>query len=110
MHAADARGGKQFCKLLFRGSAFQGYAVEQQLRARSGKEQTRICAVWNRRAQFLPGAIELLDRPDMVEPVQTGKLQEDVQASDESPRRSRFGVDYFQLCDTRPNGTTSLVP
>jgi hypothetical protein len=95
--AADARGGKQFCKLFFRGSALERHTIQQQLRTARAEQQTCIGCVWNGRAQFLPGTIELLDRADMVIPVQTGKLQENVQASDEGPCCGRFGVDCLHM-------------
>jgi hypothetical protein len=38
LHAAEARRGKKLRKLLFGGRAFDGHAVEQELRARGGEQ------------------------------------------------------------------------
>jgi hypothetical protein len=48
----------------------------------------------DRRSQFAPCDIQLFDGTGVLETVQTGKLQEYIEASHKGPSRSRLGVWY----------------
>jgi hypothetical protein len=85
LNAGESGSGKQLSELLFGGSAFQGNAVKQQLRTSRAQHEARVRPSGNGLVQLTPGDVQLFDSTAVLETVQTGKLQENVQASYEGP-------------------------
>jgi hypothetical protein len=85
LNACQSGSGKQLSELFFGGSAFQGNAVKQQLRTSRAQHEARIRPSGNGRVQLTPGDVQLFDSTAVLETVQTGKFQENVQASYEGP-------------------------
>jgi hypothetical protein len=94
LNAGKAGGGKQLRKLFLSRSAFQRNAIQQQLGTGGAEHQPVVRSRGNRLSQFAPCDIQLFDGTGVLETVQTGKLQEYVEASYEGPSRSRLGVCY----------------
>jgi hypothetical protein len=92
LNAGKAGSGEQLSELFFCGSAFQGNAIQQQLRAGGTEHQPVVRTCGNCRAELVPGDVQLFGGTGVLETVQTGKLQEYVKASYEGPSRSRLRI------------------
>jgi hypothetical protein len=75
LNAGEAGRGEQLRKLLFRRSAFQRHAIQQELRTCRSKQQSALRAEGNRCVQFFPGDLELFDGTGVLVAVEPGILQ-----------------------------------
>lgn len=74
----QSRRAQQLRKLLFCRRSFQRHTIQQQLRTGCAQQQPVVPIFWHRRAQFTPGDLQLFVGPGVLEPVQAGKLQQNV--------------------------------
>lgn len=110
LHAGQARRGQQLCKLSFSRRTFQRHAIQQKLRTRRAQQQTALYFQRNGFVQLLRSNLELFERTDMVMAVQSGKLQQDIQASYESASGRCFWVCFHPSPRRSKDRTPSLVP
>jgi hypothetical protein len=97
LNAGQPGSGEQLGKLFLNRSAFQRNAIQQQLGTGGSEHQPVLRSHGNRFPQFAPCDIQLFDGTGVLETVQTGKLQEYVEASYEGSSRSRLDVRYHAL-------------
>jgi hypothetical protein len=95
LNAGKARRGEQLRKLLFRRSTFQRHAIQQKLRTCRSKQQSALRAEGDRCVQLFPGDVELFDGTGVFVAVESGILQQDIQASYECASCRRFWICYF---------------
>ncbi|MGO9636310.1 MAG: hypothetical protein ACLPSO_00025 [Terracidiphilus sp.] len=69
-------------KAFFCGRCAQWHAVEHDLITGGAQQKSRISALIQCRAQFLPRSFKLRHRAHVAKFVQPGKLQQNVQAVD----------------------------
>ena len=78
LYAGQARRAEQLRELLFGWRPFQRHTIQQELRIRRSEQQSPVRPHGNSGAQFLPGDLQLFDRPGMLVAVQASKLQQNV--------------------------------
>jgi hypothetical protein len=92
LNAGEPCGGKQLGELFFGGSAFEGNAIEQELRAGGAEHQAVVGSRGDSSPEFVPRDVQLFGSAGVLEAVQAGELQEYVKASYEGPTRSRLSI------------------
>jgi len=109
LNAGKPSGRQQLRKLLFRQRPFQGHAIQQKLGAGGSQKESTIRAQRHGSAQLFISDFQLFGGADVLVAVKAGKLQEDVEASDKSPPRRCFWIDFHAAPLPPGTRTPSLV-
>jgi hypothetical protein len=83
MDTRNARRRKHSGEAFLRGGRIERRSIQQQTVARRSQQQTSLIVRSNGSAQFAPCGFILFRRAGMTEVVHPGKLQKNVQATDE---------------------------
>jgi hypothetical protein len=86
MDAGDARSDQQLRETALGGRGAEGNTIKQDLIAGGSQQQAGVSAFVEREAQFLPGGLKLTHGTHVAEFVEAGKLEQDIQAANESAR------------------------
>ncbi len=104
LHAGETRGRKQLGELLFGGRPLERHAIQEQLRAGSTEQQSCVGPERNGCAKLTESGLQVFRRARVLETVQAGKLEEDVQTPDECPARRRFWIRLHPSPHASPMG------